>query len=154
MASATSGMRSSRGRLQAGASTSMRVPSGQARMLSVIWVALAKRGISPSSPAKFAAGLFMCGVGFYIMLVPANAVIAAGGVLLRPQVIREIRDSANETVYRYGRTEIGRAVSPRTAFRIFSCASRSKTTIGRSFSMQSETAAASRTRSPSTSTCP
>jgi len=48
----------------------------------------------------------------------AMAVIAAGGVLLRPQVIREIRDSANETVYRYGRTEIGRAVSPRTAAQV------------------------------------
>jgi cell division protein FtsI/penicillin-binding protein 2 len=48
----------------------------------------------------------------------AMAVIAAGGVLLRPQVIREIRDSANETVYRYGRTEIGRAVSPRTASQV------------------------------------
>jgi len=48
----------------------------------------------------------------------AMAVIAAGGVLLRPQVIREIRDAANETVYRYGRTEIGRAVSPRTAAQI------------------------------------
>ena len=39
----------------------------------------------------------------------AMTVIAAGGVLLRPQLIREIRDAANDTVFRYGAVEIGRA---------------------------------------------
>ena len=45
----------------------------------------------------------------------AMAVIAGGGVLLRPQVIRQISDATNEVVYRYDRVEIGRAVSPETA---------------------------------------
>jgi cell division protein FtsI/penicillin-binding protein 2 len=46
------------------------------------------------------------------------SVIAAGGMLLRPQVIREIRDSTNEVVYRFDRVEIGRAVSARTAAQV------------------------------------
>jgi cell division protein FtsI/penicillin-binding protein 2 len=45
----------------------------------------------------------------------AMSVIAAGGVLLRPQLVLQIRDAANETVFRYDREEIGRAVSPETA---------------------------------------
>lgn len=46
-----------------------------------MWVALGNRGIVPSSPTKFAAGLCLCGIAFYIMLIPANAVIASGGLL-------------------------------------------------------------------------
>ncbi|MEO7414150.1 MAG: penicillin-binding protein 2 [Opitutaceae bacterium] len=45
----------------------------------------------------------------------AMCTIATGGVLLRPQIIREIRDAAGEPVNRYDRVEIGRAVSERTA---------------------------------------
>ncbi len=45
----------------------------------------------------------------------AMAVIAADGVLLRPQLIRQIRDASNDVVFRYDRAEIGRAVSPQTA---------------------------------------
>jgi cell division protein FtsI/penicillin-binding protein 2 len=48
----------------------------------------------------------------------AMSVIAAGGVLLRPQVIRQIRDSANDVVYQFGRVEIGRAVSAETARKV------------------------------------
>jgi cell division protein FtsI/penicillin-binding protein 2 len=48
----------------------------------------------------------------------AMTVIAAGGMLLRPQVISEIRDASNEVVYRFGRVELGRAVSPRTASQV------------------------------------
>jgi cell division protein FtsI (penicillin-binding protein 3) len=48
----------------------------------------------------------------------AMTVIAAGGVLLRPQVISEIRDASNEVVYRFGRVELGRAVSARTAAQV------------------------------------
>lgn len=48
----------------------------------------------------------------------AMSVIAAGGVLLRPQIIREIRDSANEVVYRFDRAEIARAISARTAAQV------------------------------------
>ncbi len=45
----------------------------------------------------------------------AMSAIASGGVLLRPQLIREIRDASNEPVYRYSRVELGRVVSTRTA---------------------------------------
>jgi cell division protein FtsI/penicillin-binding protein 2 len=45
----------------------------------------------------------------------AMSVIASGGVLLRPQIIREITDAAGETVHRYARAEVRRVVSPATA---------------------------------------
>ena len=45
----------------------------------------------------------------------AMSVIAADGVLLRPQIIQEIRDSEGEEVFRFGREEVGRAVSAETA---------------------------------------
>jgi cell division protein FtsI (penicillin-binding protein 3) len=48
----------------------------------------------------------------------AMSVIAAGGVLLRPQVISQIRDASNEVVYRFDRVEIGRAVSVQTAAQV------------------------------------
>ena len=50
----------------------------------------------------------------------AMTVIAAGGVLLRPQIISQIRDASNEVVYRYGPIEIGRAISARTAAQVAS----------------------------------
>lgn len=45
----------------------------------------------------------------------AMTVIANEGVLLRPQVIRRVRDASGEVVYRYARNEIGRVVSSNTA---------------------------------------
>ena len=48
----------------------------------------------------------------------AMTVIAAGGILLRPQVISQIRDASNEIVYRFDRVEIGRAISERTASQV------------------------------------
>jgi proton-dependent oligopeptide transporter, POT family len=46
-----------------------------------LWITLDKRGMAPSSPAKFAAGLFFAGLGFLIMVPPVKAVVASGGVL-------------------------------------------------------------------------
>jgi POT family proton-dependent oligopeptide transporter len=46
-----------------------------------LWTTLAARGITPSSPAKFSAGLFFAGLGFLVMVVPVRAVVASGGVL-------------------------------------------------------------------------
>jgi POT family proton-dependent oligopeptide transporter len=46
-----------------------------------IWMSLAARGVSPSSPAKFSAGLFFAGLGFLIMVPPVRAVVASGGAL-------------------------------------------------------------------------
>lgn len=50
-----------------------------APVFAALWVWLNKKGISPSSPAKFTAGLFLCGVAFYVMLIAANRVIGGGG---------------------------------------------------------------------------
>lgn len=45
----------------------------------------------------------------------AMSVIASGGVLLRPQIIREITDAGGEVVHHFERTEVRRVVSPATA---------------------------------------
>ena len=45
----------------------------------------------------------------------AMETIASGGVLLRPQIVREIRDQTGETVYRFGRSDVRRVVSEQTA---------------------------------------
>jgi proton-dependent oligopeptide transporter, POT family len=49
-----------------------------APVFGLLWLALGKRGRNPSSPAKFAFGLFAAGVGFWIMLLAANRIIAVG----------------------------------------------------------------------------
>jgi cell division protein FtsI/penicillin-binding protein 2 len=41
--------------------------------------------------------------------------IASGGELLRPQLIREVRDASGETVYRFGPIKTRRVISARTA---------------------------------------
>jgi POT family proton-dependent oligopeptide transporter len=43
-----------------------------------IWIALGKRNRDPSSPAKFVIGLFFAGLGFLVMMVAANKVLANG----------------------------------------------------------------------------
>lgn len=53
-----------------------------APVFAVIWTGLAKRGIDLSSPTKFALGLLLAGLGFAIMIVAANRVVASGGTLL------------------------------------------------------------------------
>jgi cell division protein FtsI/penicillin-binding protein 2 len=45
----------------------------------------------------------------------AMSTIANGGVLLRPQIVSQVTDPAGEVVYAFGRVELGRAVSERTA---------------------------------------
>jgi POT family proton-dependent oligopeptide transporter len=50
--------------------------------MAVLWGALAARRIDLSSPAKFAIGLAMAGVGFLLMVFAANAVVASGGTVL------------------------------------------------------------------------
>jgi proton-dependent oligopeptide transporter, POT family len=41
---------------------------------SILWVALAKRNLDPSAPAKFGLGLIMLGLGFVFMVIAANVV--------------------------------------------------------------------------------
>jgi POT family proton-dependent oligopeptide transporter len=49
-----------------------------APVLAAIWVALGRRGRDLSSPTKFALGLALAGLGFLVMVVAANRVIASG----------------------------------------------------------------------------
>jgi len=49
-----------------------------APVFGLLWLAFGKRGRNPSSPAKFAFGLFAAGVGFWVMLLAANRVLAGG----------------------------------------------------------------------------
>ena len=46
-----------------------------------LWVYLSKRGINPSSPTKFTWALILAGLGFGIMLLAANKVIAGGATV-------------------------------------------------------------------------
>ncbi len=45
----------------------------------------------------------------------AMSVIASGGVLLRPQIVSQVTDESGETIARFGRAEVRRVVSQRTA---------------------------------------
>lgn len=53
-----------------------------APLFAILWTGLGKRGIDPSSPTKFALGLFLAGIGFLIMIFAAQRVVASGGTLL------------------------------------------------------------------------
>ena len=48
----------------------------------------------------------------------AMSVIANDGVLMRPQIIREIRDADNDVVFKYDRAELNRVVSVDTARKV------------------------------------
>ncbi len=50
-----------------------------------------------------------------LQMQQAMMVIASGGVLLKPQIIRQIRDSHGELVYNFGRIEERRVISEQTA---------------------------------------
>lgn len=50
-----------------------------------------------------------------LQMQQAMGVIASGGMLLKPQVIREISDSQGELVYKFGRIEVRRVLSEQTA---------------------------------------
>ena len=50
-----------------------------APLLSILWIKLAKRGLNPSSPVKFALGVFMAGLGF-LSLVAGMKVSGESGL--------------------------------------------------------------------------
>jgi cell division protein FtsI/penicillin-binding protein 2 len=50
-----------------------------------------------------------------LQMQQAMGVIASGGVLLKPQIIREIYDAHGELVYKFGRVEVRRVISEQTA---------------------------------------
>jgi len=53
-----------------------------------------------------------------IQMHQAMSTIANGGLLLRPQIVRQIRDASDSVVYQYGPVEIDRVVSTQTAQRV------------------------------------
>jgi POT family proton-dependent oligopeptide transporter len=52
-----------------------------APIFAAIWTYLGRRNIDLSSPGKFALGLFFAGIGFFIMIFAANAVVSSNGLL-------------------------------------------------------------------------
>ncbi len=52
-----------------------------APVFAIMWIALGNRGRDPSSPIKFAFGLFFAGLGFLLMIVAANQVVSSGGAI-------------------------------------------------------------------------
>ncbi len=52
-----------------------------APVFAFVWTGLSKRGVNISSPAKFALGLLLAGVGFLIMIFAANIVVGSNGAL-------------------------------------------------------------------------
>nr|WP_300530846.1 peptide MFS transporter [Maricaulis sp.] len=44
-----------------------------APLLAWLWIALAKRRLNPSTPVKFALGVFMAGLGFYVLVLGIRA---------------------------------------------------------------------------------
>ena len=53
-----------------------------APLFAALWIALGRRGINVSSPAKFSFGLALAGVGFVVMFFAAQRVVASGGTVL------------------------------------------------------------------------
>lgn len=51
-----------------------------APLFAYVWVALGKRNLDPSAPAKFGLGLVLLGVGFLIMMGAAQLIISDGGL--------------------------------------------------------------------------
>jgi POT family proton-dependent oligopeptide transporter len=49
-----------------------------APVFAALWMTLARRGVDLSSPAKFALGLFLAGIGFLMMIFAANIVVQGG----------------------------------------------------------------------------
>lgn len=52
-----------------------------APIFAAIWTYFGTRNINISAPAKFALGLFLAGIGFFIMIFPANMLVASGGLI-------------------------------------------------------------------------
>jgi POT family proton-dependent oligopeptide transporter len=46
-----------------------------------LWTTLGKRNMNPSSPAKFSAALALAGIGFLIMIYPANMLVESNGAI-------------------------------------------------------------------------
>ncbi len=52
-----------------------------APVFAALWVWMAKNGKELSSPAKFAWGLLLAGIGFAVMIPAANSIVSSGGAI-------------------------------------------------------------------------
>lgn len=52
-----------------------------ASVFAGIWTWFARRNINISSPAKFSIGLIMAAIGFGLMIIPANMLVAGNGLI-------------------------------------------------------------------------
>lgn len=52
-----------------------------APVFAFVWTGLSNRGVNLSSPAKFALGLFLAGIGFLIMIFAANILVGSNGAI-------------------------------------------------------------------------
>ncbi len=52
-----------------------------APVFAALWTTMGERNRELSSPAKFALGLVLAGLGFAMMIIPANALVESGGAL-------------------------------------------------------------------------
>ncbi|HEU4698857.1 MAG TPA: peptide MFS transporter [Gemmatimonadales bacterium] len=52
-----------------------------APVFAALWVGMARRNMELSSPAKFSLGLLLAAIGFGLMIIPANMLVASGGAL-------------------------------------------------------------------------
>ncbi len=52
-----------------------------APVFAFVWTGLSKKGIEISSPAKFALGLLLAGIGFLIMIFAANILVSSNGAV-------------------------------------------------------------------------
>lgn len=50
-----------------------------APLFAYVWVALGKRNLDPSAPAKFGVGLLLLGAGFLVIMAAAQLVVSSGG---------------------------------------------------------------------------
>jgi POT family proton-dependent oligopeptide transporter len=53
-----------------------------APVFAAIWMGMGRSGKELSSPAKFTLGLVLAGLGFALMIIPANMIVRSGGALL------------------------------------------------------------------------
>jgi POT family proton-dependent oligopeptide transporter len=90
-----------------------------APVFGMIWVALGNRNRNPSSPAKFAFGLFFTGLAFLVMVVAANRVIAGGGAAVRVSMLWLILSYFLQTIGELSLSPVGLSSMTKLAPRRF-----------------------------------
>jgi POT family proton-dependent oligopeptide transporter len=90
-----------------------------APVFGVIWIALGRRNRNPSSPAKFAFGLFFTGLAFLVMVLAANRVIAGGGSGVRVSMLWLIMSYLLQTIGELSLSPVGLSSMTKLAPRRF-----------------------------------